>query len=71
MNEGPVIYQPWSEHNPNDKYLAEGMVMCLEAYVGRDGGSCGVKLEDQVLVTPNGFELLVDYPFDDRFAVAR
>jgi len=70
MNEGPVIYQPWSEHNPKDKYLAEGMILCLEAYVGRDGGSCGVKLEDQVLVTSNGFELLVDFPFDDRFSVS-
>ena len=66
MNEGPVIYQPWDENNPHDKVLEENMVLCLEAYVGRVGGSCGVKLEDQVLVTKDGHELLVDYPFDQR-----
>ena len=40
------------------------MVMCLEAYVGRIGGTCGVKLEDQVLVGKSGAEILVDYPYD-------
>ncbi|RUV41281.1 aminopeptidase P family protein [Mesorhizobium sp. M1A.T.Ca.IN.004.03.1.1] len=68
MNEGPVIYQPWSDNNPHDRYLQENMVLCLEAYVGEVGGSCGVKLEDQVLVTKGGCELLVDFPFDDRLS---
>lgn len=66
MNEGPVIYQPWDDNNPGDKVLEENMVLCLEAYVGRVGGACGVKLEDQVLVTKTGVEVLVDYPFDER-----
>jgi Xaa-Pro aminopeptidase len=68
MNEGPVIYQPWNDNNPHDKFLEENMVLCLEAYVGRDGGPCGVKLEDQVLVTEDGGEILVDYPFDERLS---
>ncbi|WP_282607825.1 Xaa-Pro peptidase family protein [Pelagibius sp. Alg239-R121] len=68
MNEGPVIYQPWNENNPHDKFLEENMVLCLEAYVGRDGGPCGVKLEDQILVTRDGGEVLIDYPFDERLS---
>ena len=65
MNEGPVIHHPGRIENPEDEYLQENMVLCLEAYVGRVGGSCGVKLEDQVLIGKSGAEVLVDYPYDD------
>jgi len=64
QNEGPVIYNPGQGDNPEDEYLEENMVMCLETYVGRVGGACGVKLEDQVLVGKSGAEILVDYPYD-------
>jgi len=64
QNEGPVLHNPGQGDNPEDKYLQENMVMCLEAYVGRVGGTCGVKLEDQVLVSTSGAEVLVDYPYD-------
>ena len=42
------------------------MVMCVEAYVGADGGKIGVKLEDQVLITETGYENLTSYPFEER-----
>ena len=64
QNEGPVIHNPGGGDNPEDEYLQENMVMCLEVYVGRVGGTCGVKLEDQVLVGKSGAEILVDYPYD-------
>ena len=64
QNEGPVIHSLGQGENPEDELLQENMVLCLETYVGRVGGSCGVKLEDQVLVTESGAEVLVDYPFD-------
>lgn len=64
QNEGPVMYHPGQGDNPEDEHLQENMVMCLEAYVGRVGGTCGVKLEDQVLVGKSGAEILVDYPYD-------
>ena len=38
----------------------------VEAYVGEVGGPDGVKLEDQVLVTENGFENLTRCPFDAK-----
>ena len=65
QNEGPVLYNPGQGENPEDEHLQENMVMCLEVYVGRVGGTCGVKLEDQVLVGQSGAEGLVDYPYDE------
>ena len=52
--------------NPTDEYLQENMALCLECYVGEVGGQYGVKLEDQVLVTASGAELLSTFPFDER-----
>ncbi|MCR9123202.1 MAG: hypothetical protein NXH91_13115 [Phyllobacteriaceae bacterium] len=35
-------------------------------YHGKVGATCGVKLEDQVLITETGFENLSSYPFEER-----
>jgi Xaa-Pro aminopeptidase len=43
------------------------MVICVEAYVGEAGGSNGVKLEDQILVTEDGFDNMTHFPFEDVF----
>ena len=40
------------------------MMLCVEAYIGEVGGSDGIKLEDQLLVTETGFENLTACPFD-------
>ncbi|KAF5579119.1 Xaa-Pro aminopeptidase [Fusarium pseudocircinatum] len=47
--------------------LQEGMVLCVEAYVGEVGGEDGIKLENQLLVTDTGYELLTHYPFEESF----
>ena len=49
-----------------DYELEPGMVLCVEALVGEVGGDFSIKLEDQVLVTEDGFENLTVYPFDPR-----
>ena len=41
------------------------MTICLESYIGEEGGAEGVKLEEQVLVTETGCEVLSRYPFED------
>ena len=43
------------------------MTLCVEAYVGAVGGSEGVKLEEQVLVTENGAVPLSHYSYEDDF----
>jgi Xaa-Pro aminopeptidase len=47
-----------------DYPLEAGMVLCVEAAVGAVGGDFTIKLEDQVLITEDGYENLTRYPFD-------
>ncbi|KAM0210924.1 hypothetical protein ACHAQI_005651 [Fusarium lateritium] len=47
--------------------LCAGMVLSVEAYVGEVGGKDGIKLENQLLVTETGYELLTKYPFEESF----
>jgi Xaa-Pro aminopeptidase len=41
------------------------MVLCVEALVSPQGGDFSIKLEDQVLVTDEGYENLTTYGFDE------
>ena len=41
------------------------MTVCIESYVGAVGERDGVKLEQQVLVTKDGYELLSTFPLED------
>ena len=47
-----------------DYVLEPGMVLCVEVCAGEVGGDFSIKLEDQVLITENGYENLTSYPFD-------
>lgn len=47
-----------------DHPLEAGMVLCVEAAVGAVGGDFTIKLEDQVLITEDGYENLTTYEFD-------
>lgn len=64
-DEFPAIPFSWElNENSFDGVLQSGMVMCVETYVGRYIGGPGVKLEEQVLITESGYELLTSYPFE-------
>ncbi|UOA26806.1 dimethylsulfonioproprionate lyase DddP [Pseudosulfitobacter sp. DSM 107133] len=54
-----------------DYPLEAGMVLCVEAAVGEVGGAFTIKLEDQVLITEDGFENLTTYPFDSALMGCR
>ena len=47
-----------------DYDLQPGMTLCVEALVGEVGGDFSIKLEDQVLITEDGYERLTTYPWD-------
>lgn len=49
-----------------DYELEPGMVLCVEALISPEGGDFSVKLEDQVLITEEGYENLNTYPYDER-----
>jgi len=51
-----------------DGELAPGMTMCVESYIGLNGGREGVKLEQQVLITERGCRLLSTFPFEETLA---
>ena len=39
-----------------DYELEAGMVLCVEALVSPEGGNFSIKLDDQVLITEDGYE---------------
>ncbi len=66
-DEWPVVTYPMDwEDGVFDYALEPGMVLCVEAYFGAKGGAFGVKLENQVLITETGHEVLTRYPWDAR-----
>jgi len=48
-----------------DGEIVVGMTICVESYIGEAGGHEGVKLEQQVLVTDTGIEVLSRFPFEE------
>ncbi len=66
-DEWPAIKYPidWEDRGYSG-VLEAGMMLCVEAYVGEVGGPDGIKLEDQLLVTENGYENMVKCPFDAK-----
>ena len=68
-DEYPAIYYPeaWESHG-YDGVLVPGMCLCVEAYIGEVGGKEGVKLEEQVLITDTGYELLTHFHHDEKLA---
>jgi Xaa-Pro aminopeptidase len=69
-DEGPGIPYVDDDRGPRrilpQREITENMVLCLECYAGKVGAPFGVKLEDQVVVTASGAELLCTYPYDAK-----
>ncbi len=49
-----------------DGVLEPNMTICVESYMGAEGGTEGIKLEQQVLVTETGAEVMTVFPFEER-----
>ncbi len=65
-DEYPRINPPHRGPNPYDGVIEAGMVLCIESYMGAAGETgVGVKLEQQVLVTEDGYEMLSSYPLEE------
>ena len=65
-DEYPRINPGFRGPNPYDGVIEAGMVLCIESYMGARGETgVGVKLEQQVLVTEDGYEMLSTYPLED------
>ena len=67
-DEAPAIYYPQDYDEVGyDGVFEEGMVVCVEALIGVEGGKECVKLEEQVLITADGHEQLTTYPLEDHW----
>jgi Xaa-Pro aminopeptidase len=49
----------------HDGIVEPGMILCVESYAGAPGDREGVKLEQQILITDEGPELLSDLEFQE------
>lgn len=63
-DEYPRINPAHRGPNPYDGVIEPGMVLTIESYMGPKGERDGVKLEEQVLVTETGCEMLSSYPME-------
>src|SRR5262249_51816717 len=63
--EYPYMYHSMDfEQSGYDGVIEPGMTLCVESYIGDEGGKEGVKLEQQLLIHGDGPELLSSFPFE-------
>lgn len=62
-DEYPVAF--WAgQKGRYDATIVPGMTLCIESYLGPEHATEGVKLEEQVLITDSGVEVLSSLPFE-------
>ena len=59
-----VLYPEDAEDGAYDGHFEANMIVCVESYVGALDGVEGVKLEQPVLITDHGPEILSELPLD-------
>jgi Xaa-Pro aminopeptidase len=62
--EPPIISRAYSLDYPMK--LQENMFLAVETYAAKRGGRQGVRLEENLIVTANGYELVSLYPHDEK-----
>jgi len=64
-DEWPAI--PWPidfEAEGYDGVLEENQAICIESYIGSEHGGEGVKLEEQIVVTRDGYQQMSTFPYE-------
>ena len=65
-NEYPMLSQKRDYRREGyDGVFEPNMAICIESYIGEKGGGEGVKLEQMVQLTEDGYRLVSDFPFED------
>jgi len=65
--EYPIIMHPdFFDEAGQDGVFEASMTLCVGSYLGNSHGGEGVKLEEQVPITPHGVERLTTYPSERR-----
>ena len=63
LHEVPFFRYPSAKAEPVE--LEEGMILALETWAGKKGGKDGVRLEENVVVTRDGYDLLTVFLVDE------
>lgn len=61
--ELPIISRAFSLDHPYP--IKKNMVFALETYAGQRGGKYGVRIEEEVIVTSTGHEVITKYPVNE------
>lgn len=61
-----ILYYKDYDAGGYDGTIEPNMVLCVESFIGAEEGGEGVKLEQQVLITETGYEVLSNFPFDEH-----
>ena len=64
VDEWPAIGWDCNDPTAQDGVLLPGMTVCVESYIGEVGGREGVKLEQQVLISETGHEVMSAFPLE-------
>lgn len=64
-DEWPSIPWPidWEEEG-YDGVLQENQTICIESFIASERGGEGVKLEEQVVVTRDGYQQMSTFPYE-------
>jgi len=65
LHDRPVISMLQKAVGYPPSELKSGMALALETYAGHKGGKDGVRLEENILVTDEGCEVLTRWPIDE------
>ncbi|MGB9661887.1 MAG: M24 family metallopeptidase [Moorellaceae bacterium] len=65
LHDKPLATYSYVRSGQPEIELQPGMVLAIETYAGRRGEPDGVRLEEMVLITENGNEVLSRFPIDE------
>ena len=54
------------QHKPMDDTIKENQILSVDCFFGEEGDDVAVKLEEQVLITPEGAAKMAAMPYDER-----
>jgi Xaa-Pro aminopeptidase len=66
IDEWPLILTNAQDPALQEGELAPGMTVCVESYLGELGGAFGLKMEQQLLVTDTGYEIMSGFPLEEQ-----
>ena len=65
LHDPPFISPVKKAYGLPPSTFEEGMILAVETYAGHKGGKDGVRLEENILVKKDGYEIISRWPVKD------